>query len=242
MAEHEDNNERTLKGGMFDGDQSKYANWKNGCMLKVAQKGLSGRAAATYLIDRLEGDAIATVLAGRVSGDTVVPFETAADVIRALDSSYAGTQSVNKEAAMRALTRVRQGKRTADEFMAEFEAYANAAGIDEKQRIGMMKASVSSRILPIVLGVQDMGYADFKILVRTADAALPREKKDPPAKNRNKARGGEVKEKDASNIKCFACNKMGHYRKDCRSKEKGRAAKETDDDPEVESENLYGDA
>lgn len=228
---------------VFTGEQDFFL-WKRAMQVQLAAEGGTPVDKAKWLIKRIGGSAVDACLDGINLESETFQFSGPNDIFSRLGGIYGGLTEATRQDAMRELARLRQGNKSFDEYLVDFNRLANQAQLQSPSRVAMMMAGISSRLAPYAGSAHYEDYAGFVQLMRRTDAMMPRERKGPtPAANQGRQRGRAARE--GKPIKCWNCDTEGHTKRECPQplKTKSRKGKENEDsEPEGESENLYGDA
>lgn len=227
-------------GSTFDGTGD-YQSWRRAQQVEAFMHD-SGVAAAKVVFRRLRGAAIDTALAAvQVNNLAGFPFQTVAEILIALDLGYGGTLAYTKVEAVRQLMRLRQGTRSFEDYVQQFQSLAAKSQLDNASLIAALQAGVSGKLAPTAAMIEEdtiLGTAIGrlkKVDLMTPNTTFP--KRDNGGNKSFKGRASSTDDKpkrDLSAVTCYNCDKKGHLARDCRGPKRARKGKTTearDDNP-----------
>lgn len=242
MADEGEREER--RGGPVFNGTGDYAAWKEAVKAKGAYiAGASKRTA--YIFGQLRPPATGVALAGTEvdeDSDSSIPFTKPSLLFAALEVVYGTSTAQDKTEAVMTLSRLYQGSKNLDDFLASFTPLAFTAGIDAEQKVAMLMAKVSRRLQPTMLMMSDhSSYPNVIAMLKRADRHLPAEKVAPraaaagkPARARGAKEAKDKAPKDLSNVECYKCHKKGHYKNKCPDNTPHAHKAEAEDVPDIE--------
>jgi len=218
---------QTSRGGgnIFDGSQD-YMAWRTWAQGKALFGRNNKPRAAETVFDCLRGGPAVQVMSGaNATGD---PFNTVEDILVILDQAYGGTAGMGQQEADRQLIRLRQGKKSFNDFTQEFLALCAQSSFTRTAKIAALQAAVNGQLAPMAAMIphdSEVGVAITQL--RKVDAMAPRSTFQPTERRQGKftrGRQAQTGERDLSQVECYGCHRKGHLKRDCRST-KGKQAK-----------------
>ena len=215
---------------------------------------------ANMLIKWITGPAMIVLLAGKTDAEILAgPFSTPTEVFTPLTARYGVEQERRQREGREQLMRLRQGAQDFNTYMLKFDDLAGRWGCDEATRISAFRAGTDIKFLEWLgpkectsFATMQQDYLQWERMFKSRNQG-PRQGKgrgrgvhgDPmdvdqtASENKRGNKGKRLQnmsreELIEKGITCHICNKIGHLRKTCPNKGKGRKVKDDEGDTEVE--------
>ncbi len=184
---------------------------------------------AVYLFQALRGEALVHVLASMPNDDDddedmgQFPFTAAVQIWEILNAHYGADGSMGRADAVAKLMRVKQGGRTVDEYIHEFNLYAPWTGWEADTKIGVLIGGLKADLRMVIGTRLPPTWPEAVKAARDAESIMKyaRPRKNEGGKTRGRGRGGYRNApgrgagRESSDIQCYSCGQNGHIARDC---------------------------
>jgi hypothetical protein len=181
---------------------------------------------AVYLFQALRGEALVHVLAAMDDdeGDDEemgqFHYQAATGIWEVLNSHYGTEGTMGAVDAISKLMRVKQGSRSVDEYLQEFNLYAPWTGWDTTTKTGVMIAGLKAELRMVIGTTLPTSWPRAVKAARDAEGivkyARPREKvKTSRGRGGYRNTPGRGTGEERSSITCYSCQQEGHIARDC---------------------------
>jgi len=213
------------KGISFYGEEGEdYPTWK--AQTQMILMLMKDDEHMLYLIKNIKGKASQTLVAGGVIG-----LRTTEAIFDKLETRYG--ISIDKGMNLDKAKRCYQGVKTVETYSGEMSGYLTNSGLSILQQTDMYIAGLRRDLHAMVMSMSPTTMGEAIRMATRYEPLFPLSKTMGATA---RGRGGNIDSgdrpaRDMTKVKCYKCNKMGHFKRDCRG-EKAQGA-ETGGDPKV---------
>ena len=222
---------------LFDGtkETTDYPTWSSLAIIEILLAD-DDKSSLRTLLHALRGTPLTTVTGGvsRATTAAQLALTSGKDVLDKLDPMYGATSEHAKASARQELSRLRQGKKTFPEYLAEVSRLGTLAGLAPADLVPEIMAGIEGRLAPVAASGIGKSWADFTQSLLTADRMVPRFKKQEGGQTHR----GRGVQSDTDTRTCYNCNEKGHISTNCpkpKKPKKGKGRKVEDDDDDTRS-------
>lgn len=177
------------------------------------------RAAAAFILSKLEGDAIIWATEAKRRNPTILASRTG--LVEALKKHFEWTTDAQKARAAHRIKNCRQGRRSVLSYHLEFSGYANVLGWDDAAQIAAFQDGLSPQIKKAIV-TAGKTFTDLGELAKEA-SRLDTELFASGSGFGNLSMGGNRGRRSGRSFsgKCHNCGQFGHKAANCRRKQSG---------------------